>query len=499
MMATDTKRSLKEWFNNPYNALLILILIVSFALRFFLYLKTQGQVLWWDESEYMSAAKSWAFGVPYEYNAQRPPLFQAISALAFMLGLGEGFIKFAFVLLPSLAMVVATFYLGKELYNERVGIIAAALMAVNWSVLFWTSRVQPDFFSMTFQILAILLMWRSWKTEQVKPALWAGIFAALGFYFKVSALLVPASLFVFILIRDRLAGLKHKNHWYFLGGFIAAMIPYMIWSKATFGDLFAFRKNYSIAFTEEVARPFAWYNPQFLFILTEGILFIALIAGLVYALRFMLYMDVIVKDRKTALHADLLGIITMVLVSAFYIFYIRGTEDRWVFLWLPFMFMFIGSLFDKAYESLKKYNKFIVGAAIVLIICISAFQHITHATGLANEKVSSYMPVKEAGLWLKENTPADSKVFTISYTQIVYYSERNVTTYSRLPPLQNVTEMDAFVAAHKPDYIMWSVFEQHPAWTVDWIAANENKILTPVFWRVDSQNRPLAIIYEISQ
>lgn len=489
---------IKNWFSNPYNFLLVLIVLVALFIRLYFHFKTNGQTLWWDEAEYMSTAKKWAFDVPYDLNPQRPPLFQALSALAFILGLSENFIRIALVLLPSVALVLVTYYLGREMYNEKVGIIAAALMCVSWSVLFWTARVQPDFFSMTFQVLSILFMWKSWKNENPRHGLYAGIFAAAGFYFKVSALLVPLSFLVFIFIRDRFNGVKHKNHWFFLIGFVAAMIPYMIWSQMTFGTPFAFKANYSVAFTEDTPRPFGWYNLGFFYLLTENLLFILFLAGAIYALRILLYADVLVKNRKESLNADLFSFIVFIVVAAFYIFYIRGTEDRWVFLWLPFIFFFIGQTLMVVHRFIAKHQTFIATALVVLLILIAGYQQIQHASTLITQRASSYMPIKQAGLWIKEHSEKDDKVFSVSLTQATYYTERNVTTYSILPQMRTGEEMDSFVKAHKPRYVMWSVFEKHPDWTPEWIDSRQRNGLNAMYaYPYGGNQMPQVIVFEV--
>ncbi len=493
---SDRGNKIKAWFSSPYNALLVLVLLIALALRLFFFIKTSGQTLWWDEAEYMSAAKEWAFGIPYEYNPQRPPLFQALSAIVFLLGLSENFIKLLFVVVPSLALVAATYYLGKEMYNEKVGIIGAFLMTISWSVLFWSSRVQPDFFSMTFQVLSVLFMWKSWKQEIPKWGVYAGIFAALGFYFKVSALLVPIAFLLFILIRDRWRGVLHKNHWYFAIGFIATFIPYMIWSQISFGNPFAFKLNYSIAFTEAVPRPIGWYNLEFFYLLTEGLLFVLFVVGLVYALRFLLYGDIILKNRKDALNPDLFSVLVLILVSAFFIFYIRGTEDRWVFLWLPFMFYMIGNALMILYGYIQKYQAFIAATVVVLILAFAGYQQVNHASTLIEQKLTSYMPVQQAGLWVKDNYDRDTKLLSISYTQSVYYSEANVSTYSTIP------DPDAFndyLRKTGAELVQVSAWEQHPPWIQDWIN-RENAALTPVFAdSTSSAQPPTIVVFKVNQ
>ncbi|HVY01372.1 MAG TPA: glycosyltransferase family 39 protein [Candidatus Nanoarchaeia archaeon] len=496
MINEKRQQQIKEWFNNPYNALLVLIITLAFALRLFFYIKTQGQTLWWDEAEYMSAAKKWAFGVPYELNPQRPPLFQALSALFFLAGLGEGAIKFFLVVIPSVALVTTIFYLGKEMYNERVGIIAAIFAAVSWTFLFWSARTQPDFLSMTAQVLSILYMWKYWKNSKSKNIIISGFFAALGFYFKISALLVPMIFIVFILVKDRLSAIKNKDYYYFSASFLATLVPYFIWSQLSFGNPLAFRKGYVDAVTD---FPIAWYNLKFYSFLTDNLMFILFILGVIVAMRFALYLDLLAKDKKKCFDPEIYGLITLSFISAFYIFYQRNTDDRWVFLWMPFIFFFAAQTILRIYDSTSKKNMYVGLTIAIILIGACSYLQVNHASSLIDAKKDSYSQVKEAALWMKENSVKDDGVFSVSYTQTVYYTERNVSTYSLVPQLANSTEFDKMVIADKPKFIMWSMYESHPTYIGTWINDHLTKgDVTVVYAQfADSQNKqPSLLVFQ---
>jgi len=453
------KERLKSWLSNNYNLSLVFIILAAFAIRLYYFVHTSGQTLWWDESEYMSAAKHWAFGVNYDLNPQRPPLFQFLSALVFMVGLGEGFIRFAFVLIPSLIFIIAVFYLGKEMYNEKVGLLSSFFVCVSWTVLFWTARVQPDSFSILFQTLAILFMWRYWKENDNKSIIYAGIFAAIGFYFKVSALLVPIIFLVFIIFKDRLSMFKNKQYYKFVGTYLLTLVPYFVWAYSTFGTPFAFRQGYSDAVGTIV--PFSWSTLNLFYGLTDNLLFILFLAGLILSLEFLLYFDIVVKNREKMLNPGIFGVLTLIIVSAFYIFYIRGgTEDRWVFLWLPFIFMMASLALVKIYELTGKYGKNIAIIVVLVLLALSGYFQLTHANQIINDRKDSYSPIKDAGLWIKINSDFNDKVATISIPQTTYYSEREIVSYSKV---KNSSDFDLFLDENRPRFVEMSLFEPHPS------------------------------------
>src|SRR3989344_9246841 len=177
----------KRWLKNPYNLGITFVLLIAFVVRLYFLMQLGEQPLWWDEAEYMATSKHWAFDVPYDLNPQRPPLFQLMGALLLGIGFSELMLKFFLVVLPSVFLIYTIYWFGKETFGEKIGLIAAAASTFVWTYLFWSLRFQPDFWSMSFQMISLIFFWKMFKggTDEKKWAVYAGIFAALGFYFKI--------------------------------------------------------------------------------------------------------------------------------------------------------------------------------------------------------------------------------------------------------------------------------------------------------------------------
>lgn len=507
-MSPDTeivqkKERVKAFLSNKYLMLLIIILVFSFIIRIYYFSQTTQQAVWWDEAEYLATAKHWTAGVPYEINPQRPPLYQFLVAVLFWLGLGELSVKFLLTLVPAIILVFAIYLLGKEMFDKRIAIISAFLAAVSWTFIFWSIRAQPDFLSLTFQILSISYMWKYWKNNSLKLIILSGIFSALGFFFKVSGLLVPLAFMLFIFFKDRLTAFKKKHYYYYASSFIITLVPYFIWSYLNFGTPFAFKHGYSnLALASTAAAPFGWYNLKFFYTLTENALFILFILGFVLCLQFLFYLDMLIRDKKRFFDPTIFSILVIIIVSAFYIFYIRGTEDRWVYLWLPFIFFLSSKAVVYIYEKIKVYKKSLAIFIVVILLMFVAFRQIQHANLIIKEKKDSYIQVKQAGLWLKENANKRDSVLSASYTQTVYYSEINVThiTNDALndPQFQSIAAFDSYINNTKPRYLMLSAFEYHPPAVYEWPQHNLYRLKTARAAFADSQRQqPILILYEI--
>src|SRR3989344_8438243 len=230
-LLSKTKSLLKD-----EKVLLTILVIFSFIIRLFYLIETNGQTLWWDEAEYMSTAKKWAFGVPYNINEQRPPIFQLLAAGLLKLGFGELLLKLILVVLPSVALVLITYILGKDMFGRKIGFIAAFCTGIVWSILFWSARFQPDFFSIAFQLAAFIFFWRFIRNNHIKYAIYTGLFSAFAFYFKISALLVPLSIAIFLFYCNGWKMILKKNNWIILGAFIVGLLPFMVWQAISFGN-----------------------------------------------------------------------------------------------------------------------------------------------------------------------------------------------------------------------------------------------------------------------
>ncbi len=516
------KETIKNWLKNPLNLVLVGIVIFAFIVRLWYFLKVGNQTIWFDEGEYLTLAKEWAFGYPnYLPNPQRPPLFQFLGAIIFMVGLGESFIRFALVLIPSTALVVFVYLLGKEMYDEKIGLVGAFLTAVSWTLLFWGARVQPDFFSMALQVASLWLIWKYWKLQDknelgekaTRLIIFSAVLAALSFYFKITGLLVPMIVGLFILVKDRLSAFKNRDYWIYAVAYSITMIPYFIWAKVTHGAYLAFRAGYSNPTAQN--WPFAWEVLKYVGMLlnpfvnignesvasyyissifnTRGLLIILFIIGIVIGLKFLLYGDVLIKDKKKAFNPNLFGILALVYIAGFYIFYQRAIEDRWVFLWLPFMFFFIGLALKFIYRYTKKFNKILAIVLVAGLLGFGGYSQLKHSDGLIWNKFDSYKPVEQAGLWIKDNSNIDDIVLSRSKTQNPYYSERETKNYNEF---ESAEEMDFWISENKPRYFIVSIFEPNPEWTQPWIEKNQNR-LNPVQAYLDGQNTAL-IIYEIA-
>jgi len=460
---------IKTFWYNKINLLLLGIIIIALAIRVFFFIQTTsiGQTSWWDSAEYLAQGTHYATGIPYVENPQRPPAFQYLIALAILLGLNETWIIFLLSLLPSVIIVFLVFLLGKTMINTRVGLIASAFVATSWNFIFWSNRAQPDFLTLMFQLLTIYYFWNMLKLQKIedmnkkkiKYSILAGIFSAAGFYFKISALLIPISLLVFLLLKDKLKIFVKKEYWIYAISFLAGLVPYFIWAYYKFGSILAFTTGYSNAIIGRM--PFAFHTITFFQVFGLGVMFLIFLAGLLLCLKALMYLDILVKTDELDIRMFLLTL--MIIVISFYTFYIRAIEDRWIFILLPIMAIICGMILDKVYSWISEYGnwKWIIVIIICGLLCWSSVEQFNYSETIITGKMKSYSDVKLAAEWMRDNSLPTEIIMSISYPQTIFYSQRHVETYSSMSWL----EFMEYVNENKPRYITFSNWEPYqPPW-----------------------------------
>jgi len=224
--------------------------------------------------------------------------------------------------------------------------------------------------------------------------------------------------------------------------------------------------------------------------------------------------DVFWKQKNKSLNADFFVFLWLFIHLFFYIVIMRGANDRWLLMLMPAIFFISAKGIMFVYRFMKKYSKIIAIVILMILLFAGAYQNFKHAIELTELKKTSYEEVKLGGLWLKENTPENSKIVTSSIVQNQYYSERQSYVFgtndsiwisctgldaklSENETCQRLTEesFNAKIDRLKPDYLIVSVFE--PAFTPQWAYTYPQRYnLTPVAAFPPNTQQPMLVIYK---
>lgn len=215
--------------------ILAIILIVAFILRFY---KLGHESFWCDELHCMNEADpSVPLGKLFDYlvfSDYQPPLFFLMQRIFFTI-FGRGDVTGR--LWPAIAGVLvvwAMFKLGKELLNERLGLIAASLTAINYFAIYYAREARPYSQLLLVSILSLLYLIRLIKTNSVRDMWLFAFFAAATMYthyfgtFLVISEFCVAFLLFWVAADRKLYFKRFIIAWLFIAVVFSAWLPRML-------------------------------------------------------------------------------------------------------------------------------------------------------------------------------------------------------------------------------------------------------------------------------
>jgi hypothetical protein len=198
------------------------------------------------------------------------------------------------------------------------------------------------------------------------------------------------------------------------------------------------------------------------------------------------------SENDKYLFIFLLGAVPFLFQALLY----HGVEDRYLMNAFPSFFLILSYGVLKIGQIIKKYSKVTAIAVILLIFAFGAYQQIMYANSVMEAKKLSYLEVKEAGLWLKENSNPNDIIFTASVPQTTYYAEREA--YNFVAPQMNETNFEQEIKKLKPSFLVLSAYEPHAEWAYTY-PESHNSTLTAVKIFPENSNQPTLIIYRFSK
>ncbi|MBS3112362.1 glycosyltransferase family 39 protein [Candidatus Woesearchaeota archaeon] len=454
----DRIKYIKE---NKYLIILILILFGSFLLRLDLFSINVNQSYWWDESTYLNTAKYWAFGEP-DWNAEalRPPLFIALLALLFKIGLSETSIRFLLLLIPSLLLVFIVYLLGKELFNKEAGLIAAVVTGVAWNLLFNTSRVHTDIPYTLAIISTVYFFYKGYvKEENIKRNLIiTGALFSIAYSIRETALTFVPAFLIYILLKEKRNILKQKKLLYIIIPAILFAIPYFTYGMINFNHPAPWLESRLRAVTEESADdPIT--SACFMMLQTnlEWVWFVFMILGLILTLRFIIIIDKVIKNIKDEEYKGEIFLAIFFLSTILFFTFANKTcaEPRWIMPIVILGALLIGYALNWIYNYFKPMNKYLALIFILIVLVIGAYTNIQHNNQVIQAKLPSFNQFVDTGKIIKETTNKDAIIATVTTQAEVQYSSNRKTLGW---PGNNEKEVLEYFKEIKPEYIIVSFY-----------------------------------------
>lgn len=155
------------------------------------------------------------------------------------------------------------------------------------------------------------------------------------------------------------------------------------------------------------------------------------------------------------------------------------------------MFILGAKGMDKTYFWLKAKSKILAISFMIVVVAVllyGAYLNINMAHQNIYSKKDSYSEVKDAALWIKQNSLEKDIILSMSRPQTIYYAER--TTYQMA---ENVTDFEKQI--DNASFLIISVFEKHEPWIYSYPKEHRDRLI-PVQSYTQGGNVVL-VIYKI--
>ena len=528
------KESVKKWFSHRDNQLLFLLMTFTVILRLYYFFKLGEQPIWWDEGDYLAIAKVWALNQPIpdwwaHFTGMRPLLMSIIWAAMFKIGLTEILLRFITLLLPSILTVYLVYALGRDFYNEKIGLIAGLMMSVYWVFTFYGNRLLTDIPATFFGVLCIYLFWSIYIKQNKSYGLYLSVIVGIiAFSIRFPLALVLVSIAIYLLFVKKLALFKDKTIWKSLVVAILGLSPYIFYFISTKFYLFKFYFGASAVSVHQAIQwniihmLFSFLNPAPDLSAEQASVYLsfwsfAVILGIFSLYKLFLGLDIFFKQKETKYNSDFFLVLFLIVHLIFYIIIFRAANDRWLLMLMPAIFILASNGMLFVYELIKPYSKEVAILILAVLLLGGVYQNISHGDKLIDAKKDSYAQIKYAGEWLKQNTPLDAKIITASIVQNQYYSEREsydfygnntgieycwdfTGTLNNSEFCQEETEkrFNEKIKEINPDYFIVSVFE--PVFTPKWAYTYPQRYnITFVQMYSDANGQPMLGLYKFNK
>jgi len=375
-----------EKTNKKYILLIILLLGLSLRIIFFTGTATSDELTYY---EYAHKVTQGTFSIELSHFSFRLGVIYPPALFFFIFGINELSAN-GFVLILSLLGILLIYFLGKEMFTERAGLIAAFLLSIFPLDIFYATRLLPDLPSAFFMALTVLFFF--YAERGFKPALFftlSGISFGIAYLMKEVSLLLGLFFFGHILYNKRF---KFAYSLIGIGPALSILLVFLVSYHYT-GDPF-FQKhsnqNEEIAFLKEyypnyftlegiLKRTLLYLPYQFLTNVYYGSFFIVVLISLLY---------IFINKKKEPIQA-LLWMLPLLL----YINFGTISFKEYVLFPLEFRHVFIivyPSILIMAYfiENLSKRRKIILLSLLLIVSlgCNVYLQDKNQATAIKQAK-----------------------------------------------------------------------------------------------------------------
>jgi 4-amino-4-deoxy-L-arabinose transferase-like glycosyltransferase len=232
-----------------------LLSLIVFSAAFLFWQLGRNHLIEWDEGIYALVAKNilatgdwltftWQHGFPW---FEKPPLYFWLTAPLIKILGTTSLAPRIWPALFGLGSVLATYFLGRKMFGERVGLVAGLILASTTGFLYYARSAMLDVPVTFFMTLSLYFFWRGRETQESKYWALFGIATALGTLTKGVVGMFPFAIaaiyaFIEILLDRSFKRYSLKNILLFSIFYLLSSVPWHLVMYQKHGQ--AFLENY---------------------------------------------------------------------------------------------------------------------------------------------------------------------------------------------------------------------------------------------------------------
>jgi 4-amino-4-deoxy-L-arabinose transferase-like glycosyltransferase len=357
--------------------------------------------LWWDEVVYLSLGRSilrGGYGIPPNRDIFRPIVFPLLVALGFLFD-GEVLIRII-VEIFSILGVLSTYYLGKKLYDTKIGLLSAFILSFSPIYIFFSQKILAETVFITLSSLALTTFYIG--IEKNKKFIYISAFlTGISILTKYFGFFLLIFYLIYILLRKKISMIKEKEFYLILIILFLTLTPWFLINNLYYGNpIGGMFENADIYLPLHANEPFYFFfvNSWQIF----GLTFIFIPIGLYYSIKKF--------DNN-----NLLVLIACVL--PFIVFSLtQHKEIRYMTAFLPAFSCVSAYGIQNIPKKLKVYTLVLLGFLIMINFYLGS-------KSVAQEKIE-FNALKEGSIFIKNLTSPDEYIMSESYPYLSYYADR---------------------------------------------------------------------------
>jgi hypothetical protein len=294
----------------------------------------------------------------------------------------------------------------------------------------------------------------------------------------------------FLILTLRLDLLKKRN--FYISGIlgVSPLLLFFVYNYFTKGNIFpALLGSEYVSSGADVGRPLAFNTLNFTHTYLQNIYTFLFILGFAVIL-FTLVIGFDKIKRSKILKSHLLLLLIYIIFNAYFIFYLRAIEDRWLFVTSISLVLIASFGLYVITTYTDKYSKLFSILLILGFLLSGAYYQLILADNLIGNRSGTFSQMREGFEWIKNNSPEGSVIMGAGIEPYAtYYAER---PHIRLP------DEDTFdFESVDPDYFVIHWFTQQPSYVIPYIQENQDQ-WEPVhaLFFDEEQTQPAFIVYK---